>query len=319
MKGVLIAILVFITAGSTNAMEYGRLGGTFTMAGEIKEYDFSEFLLELASWEVPPAIFHITSKGGNLDEAMRIGEIIRESQIPVWSGDECFSACVFIFASGVEREARGQVGLHRPYFEKSYFADLTSMEAKQKYDDLKLISVSYLKGIEVSQSIIDRMFQTGSTEVDLLSAEEANDMFGLRSPFYEEWLTAKCGKYTEEQARVLGSWSNLIAARSTLQVARNDSFPKSDDFGSNFPELMRNAQLAIQLEAAGMLQPYIELSKVHNRCTERAVNRHVYSFHKSLKAEIEKMIEESINTLPPEYLYDFSDATNPFLEDSKQN
>lgn len=116
-----VLLLLFFTVFTSNVlgMDFDRLGGTFTMHGEIKKDDSLRFIAELVSWETPPTVFYIASKGGNLEEAMRIGKIIRESQIPVWSGEECYSACVFIYASGVEREAQGNIGLHRPYFDKA--------------------------------------------------------------------------------------------------------------------------------------------------------------------------------------------------------
>jgi len=283
MRKILKMLVPLIFASHVSAMDFGQLGGTFTMHGEIKKDDSVNFIISLASWDNPPTVFHITSTGGDLDEAMKIGEIIRSSQIPVWSGEECFSACVFIYASGVERDAQGKVGLHRPYFDKKYFANLSSLEAKEKYEELKQQSITYLKEIEVSQALIDRMFQTGSTEVDIIEAEEANRLFGAQSPFYEEWITAKCGKYTEEQSRVLTSWGSLQAARATLAMAKDESIPKSDNFGSNLQELVEGAQLALQMEKAGMLEPYIELSEIHQKCEEKAANAHVYSFHRSLQ------------------------------------
>ncbi len=292
MKTIYSVLLFMMLANNVNAMDFHQLGGTFTMQGEIEKDDWINFMISLASWDDPPTVFHISSKGGDLDEAMKIGRIIRNSEIPVWTGDECFSACVFIYASGVERYARGKIGLHRPYFDKEYFANLTSIEAKRKYDELKQESIAYLKELEVAQSLIDRMFQTGSTEVDILEADEANKLFGTRSPFYEEWLTAKCGKYTEEQLKVLSSWGSLQAARATLAIAKNESIPKADDFGSNIQELIRGAQLALQLEKAGTLEPYVELSEIHQKCEDEAVNTHVYEFHRSLQKKLLELSKE---------------------------
>jgi len=283
MKKIYAVFIISLFANYVSAMDYARLGGTFTMDGEIEKGDFVKFIISLASWNDPPTIFHINSIGGNLDEAMKIGEIVRASQIPVWSGEECYSACVFIYAAGVERDARGKIGLHRPYFDKAYFADLTSLEAKEKYENLKQKSVSYLNEMEVSRSLIDRIFKTGSTEVDIISRKDANRLFGNMLPFYEEWLTAKCGKYTEEQSRVLYSWANLKSARVTLYIAQDDRIPKSEDFGSNIRELTEGAQLALQMEAAGILEPYIKLSKAYQKCKKKAENSHVYAFHRSLK------------------------------------
>ncbi len=80
---LLIAIIGMVLSLNINAMEFLKVGGTFSMHGEIKHGDAINFLNEFASWEVPPTIFFISSNGGDLDEAIKIGEVIRKSQIPV--------------------------------------------------------------------------------------------------------------------------------------------------------------------------------------------------------------------------------------------
>ena len=67
-----VLLLLFFTVFTSNVlgMDFDRLGGTFTMHGEIKKDDSLRFIAELVSWETPPTVFYIASKGGNL--ALRI-------------------------------------------------------------------------------------------------------------------------------------------------------------------------------------------------------------------------------------------------------
>tara|TARA_R110001592_G_scaffold215036_1_gene468375 strand:+ start:867 stop:1694 length:828 start_codon:yes stop_codon:yes gene_type:complete len=264
-------------------MEFGRLGGTFTMHGEIEPGDSIAFVKDLISWDYPPTIFHIESPGGDLAEAMQIGRIIRDSHVPVWTGEECSSACVFIYVSGVERLARGRVGLHRPYFGPQYFSGLTSAQAKKKYADLRRAVEGFLKEMEVSNVIKQRIFETGSNEMDFISESESNRIFGEISPFYDEWLAAKCGRLSPHEQKVIDSWANLVAARSVLTIAADDTIPKSEAFGSNFSELMEASLLAFRMEQAGTLQPFKDTSKRHSECRESAAEKHIYSFHRALK------------------------------------
>ena len=104
------------------------------MYGDIIEGDFESFLRNFTKLEKPPTAFYIESQGGNLIEAMKIGSFIKGSQIEVRTGDYCYSACVFIFAAASKRLALGELGLHRPYFDKKYFAELNAIEAKKKYE-----------------------------------------------------------------------------------------------------------------------------------------------------------------------------------------
>lgn len=289
----IFAILCFaILANSSNAMDLGRVGGTFTMHGEIEKGDATEFLAFLVSWGVPPTVFYITSMGGDLNEAMAIGALIRESQIPVWTGDKCYSACVFIYVAGVKRDARGKIGLHWPCFDKNHFSGLNSIQAKEQYNELKKKSIQYLDEMGVSENIISRVFKTDSTHVDIISAKEANQLFGTVAPFYEEWLTAKCGKYTDRQLSVIKSWGYLKAARATIAAARDKTVPKSENFGSNLQELVKKAQLALQMERTGKLEPYIELSKKHNECEAKVEDSYAFGFKKALKKYVDDLIKK---------------------------
>ena len=284
MKAIILLSLLFLSPIS-NALYYSKLGGTFNMSGEIKKGDYHYFLKEFVSWDVAPTIFNISSNGGDLDEAMKIGQFISASNIPVWTSGECNSACVFIYASGVERRVNGKIGLHRPYFNKEYFSTLTSVEAEIKYKELKHKAVLFLKSAAVSQLIINRMFNTNSKNIDYLSGEDANKQFGFISPFYEEWLIAKCGELTSEEKKVIASIGSLDAARLNFISANNDT-RKSDEFKMSLNILIDKANLALTLEKNDMLQPYRDLSKKHNNCTETASNNHIVSFHLSAKKYI---------------------------------
>ncbi|WP_181902204.1 hypothetical protein [Thalassotalea euphylliae] len=47
--------------------------------------------------------------------------------------------------------------------------------------------------------------------------------------------------------------------------------------------MAQKAELALQLEQSGMLQPYIDLSNIRVKCEEKAANEHVLNFHYSFK------------------------------------
>lgn len=286
---VLLSLLVF--SPLSQALHYSQFGGTFDMSGKIEKGDFHSFMKEFASWDKAPTVFHITSGGGDLDEAMKIGNYIATSNIPVWVWDECNSACVFIYASAVERDVKGKIGLHRPYFNKEYFSSLTSLEAEKKYYELKSKAISFLKVAGVNQDIINRMFNTNSKSIDYLSGKDANKQFGTISDFYEEWLIAKCGELTSGEQKAITSMGFLDATRMTITAMEDPEFKKSDGFGSNLKELMDGAQLALSLDKNDMLQPYREIAKKHYSCTNKASNSHIASFHLSTKVHLDELLK----------------------------
>ncbi len=95
-KYILVLVILISITNSAFALEFLQLGGTFSMHGEIKQDDSIKLLLELATWENPPTVFVQTSAGGNIDEAMKIGDIVGESQIPAGQ-EKNVIARVFLF------------------------------------------------------------------------------------------------------------------------------------------------------------------------------------------------------------------------------
>jgi hypothetical protein len=290
MKKTIAALILLTFSSLSQALSYSQQGGTFNMSGEIKKGDFHSFVKAFASWDAAPRVFHITSGGGNLDEAMKIGDFIATSNIPVWVWNECNSACVFIYASGVKRDVRGKIGLHRPYFSGEYFSSLTSLEAEKKYNELKLRASFFLKKVGVSQDLITRMFSTSSKNIDYISAENANKQFGTTSDFYEEWLIAKCGEPTLSEQKIITSIGYLDAARMGILALDDPDIPKSNDFEDNLRDSMDKGRLALTLDRNDMLQPYRNLSERHYTCTSKASDSHINGFHLTIKNNLDKVL-----------------------------
>lgn len=286
-KGVTVLLVVLLSFAFNNsfALEFSRIGGTLAMSGKIEKNDWEKFLVEFTSWDVAPTIFHIDSPGGNITEAIKIGTLIRESYIPVWSGEKCLSACVFIFVAGVERRAEGAVGLHRPYYEKEYFKDLNVDEAKKKYEELKSHSISYLLKMGVPQQVINRIFQTSSSNIDYIAQSDVSSVLGYRLPFYDEWLTAKCGGYTSQESKVIGSYVLFSAMRDAAVLGIPiEGLPEN---------ALEEAKLAEEMEKSGTLKPYIEIKNKYEKCIDKSSNGYIISYHKA----VQKMVEERFGAL----------------------
>ncbi|MAD75400.1 MAG: hypothetical protein CML20_11520 [Rheinheimera sp.] len=296
MKQLILILFLFFFSPLSQALTFSKLGGTFLIRGEIEKGDFHAFLKKFAEWERAPTVFEIDSPGGALNEAIEIGSFIRKSQIPVWVWNECSSACVFIYASAVERYVKGKIGLHRPYFDSKYFSSLTSSEAESKYNELKLNASLYLKHAGVKQNIIHKMFSTSSKDIHYISGDDANKEFGVISDFYEEWIISKCGAYTTAEQKVITSIGDLNAARMTAVAMQDQNIDKADDFGSNLEELWNGAQLALELDRNGMLQPYAEKLEKRSRCIDKSTNAHILEWHLVLKENLVEVLEE-LNTL----------------------
>lgn len=137
----------------------------------------------------------ITSPGGDVDEAITIGQLIKKLNISVSAIDYCSSACFIIYSSAVARTKMGDAKflLHRPYFNKAYYSKLSLDQAQTKYNRLKEKYVNYLLSVNVPKSLVDEVMQYNSDSALEKSFDEIISTIGWYSPSTEEWLLAKCG------------------------------------------------------------------------------------------------------------------------------
>ena len=123
--------------------------------------------------KVIPPIIKLNSTGGNLDESIKIGEIIRKNEF--WTfvqlEHECLSSCVFILAAGTNRLVHGKVGIHRPYF-LSIDVNESIDSIKSNRNDVLTIAKRYLLKMDVNPSLVDLMISIPPNKIKILSSEE---------------------------------------------------------------------------------------------------------------------------------------------------
>ncbi|MBQ2262287.1 MAG: hypothetical protein II336_13060 [Loktanella sp.] len=108
--------------------DFGRI---LMMNGAIDQGDADRLATYLDTLDTIPATISVNSPGGNVDEALIIGRLIREKALNtlILPGMACLSACPYLLAGGIERQVSqtGAVGLHQHYYETpgympAYFA-----------------------------------------------------------------------------------------------------------------------------------------------------------------------------------------------------
>jgi ATP-dependent protease ClpP protease subunit len=168
---------------------------TFELNGEIKpgmETAFERFVEEDLSRESRSGLtMFVNSIGGDMEAAMKIGFILREQQarVVVREGASCASACVFVLAGGVDRDAQGVVIIHRPYRATSVV--LGWQEAQRQYEIRNATIRTYLQRMNVSPALLDAMNSIAPEDFRTLPAEDLK-LYGLagRDPVYQEELYA---------------------------------------------------------------------------------------------------------------------------------
>lgn len=164
--------------------------------GDLVAGDFTKVVQSILSTKQSNfpigSLYLAGSSGGDLMEAMKIGELVNELYMKAFIIDDCYSACAFIALSAQHRVFIGAIGLHRPYFAKEYYNGLSAQEAKHKYNELRILAENYLLKNYVSKSVVDKMFSVSSTDAWVLDGSEAKNMFGNFQPPVEEWIKTEC-------------------------------------------------------------------------------------------------------------------------------
>jgi hypothetical protein len=143
----------------------------------------------------------LNSNGGNVDEAIKISEILKETLATTmaFAPYKCQSACFYIFAGSAVRYATpNTIGVHRPYLPRNIMMDISPAAVErfttEKYNELG----KWLAKNSIPQDIVDKSFQRSSQEIYWLNNEDLIRV-GTRAPWYEEWLIARCPEYPKAE------------------------------------------------------------------------------------------------------------------------
>jgi hypothetical protein len=196
---------------------------TLKLHGQIEKGDFDKLFAVYK--QSHPFIKDITliSPGGNVREAIRIGEFLRKYLIsahpdtsmplsclldgncPLSEDKVCASACALIWIGAPERW--GAVGVHRPRIVDPEFKNLPFSEAQQVYSEALTLTTKYLERMEAPREFIELNTATSSTDIHWIGKEKTEAY--SRSPSFAEWIAASCGSILSayEKSKLDELWS----------------------------------------------------------------------------------------------------------------
>lgn len=150
----------------------GRIAGDFTTMVE-------RVASMAARMGIGTRILDIDSSGGQVEDAIRAGDVIAESgwKIVVRSDAVCHSACVLILAAGDDREIAGPVGIHRIIRIQSSATSRAelSRELREVHGQME----DYLQRNGAAVAVADLMMTVPNRSLRLLTGAEL-DRFGLQ-------------------------------------------------------------------------------------------------------------------------------------------
>lgn len=241
---------------------------TIRLVGKIEKGDaekFERLVEDLRQKKRTVNMLMLASIGGDADEAMRIGKIVRKSFIPTHApfalnssftcngyppglkddDCDCSSACFLIWVAGIYRMGN-VLGIHQPYFSEGYFEGISASEADKEYVLMYERVSSYLKNMDVPEHIIDIMFDTVSDEITYLDWDTAKSMESV--PSFDEWIGASCLRLTTEEEmdywRLLAKkWEEKNTLTKSEKLYFNFLKERKEKFNKCFREKLKESQL----------------------------------------------------------------------------
>lgn len=183
----------------------GELSGeVYAYKGEIKIGDAAKLAKFITANRYEINSINLDSPGGNVNEAILMGELIKAARLDTWvqPGSVCASACFFIWINGANRSAvigeevrniktgkyiSSKIGLHRPYMASMTNDDnsLSNQSQLVKHVDAYLVS----KG--VPRRLIDLMMSRPSNDIYWITEEDYYEI-GESPIELEELYISKC-------------------------------------------------------------------------------------------------------------------------------
>jgi ATP-dependent protease ClpP protease subunit len=193
-----VALLAFCAPARSMDISYTDTPApALLMRGEIVPGDYANLLKFAVEHHIDLAnrLFLLASPGGDVSEALRIGQLIKSlyatvAVLPRYG--PCASACFIIYVSAVRRmSADRMLGIHRPYMHPDRLRGLSPKAVEALQTRAWLDAETYLHALRVPPSIVEEMFDNASTDIHWLTGNEITQL-GLFAPWFEEFLIARC-------------------------------------------------------------------------------------------------------------------------------
>lgn len=170
-------VIIGLISGHVNAADISlRSPQGILISGKIEAGDYiklKNFLLEQKNLENFTALVELNSPGGNVDEAIKISNLLKMgfAKVAVLKGDVCFSSCFLIYAGGVQRILLGKLGVHR----LSLAEDDITVKNNEKLVGQKSKKVeSFLLSMGIPRKIIDKMNETSPADLFIIDQKYLN-------------------------------------------------------------------------------------------------------------------------------------------------
>jgi hypothetical protein len=196
-----------------------------SLSGTITQGDAKTFSATLDHGHDPvghkiwPLEVYLNSDGGDFDEAMAIGRIMRSHHQTAWvqQNARCLSSCILLLAGAETRNIFGVVGIHRPYLESAP----PNFDIAKYYKNTVISLHAYFAEMRIPETLADLMASTPPEEMKILSEAEIKLYFPETDPVAdEEFVASQADEYGITRGEV-----RRRNARAAVECARFGDIP----------------------------------------------------------------------------------------------
>lgn len=220
-------------------LEDGHERKRLILSGEIRQGDAKKLASVISNNSNWINTIELNSPGGNVMEAMIMGEVVRSARLEtiVQPGQTCASACFIIWINGSSRIAfpdeqfknsktgnysYSRIGLHRPYI-----TEINNNDKSLSFQARVMQSVDfYLASRRLPRRIIDQMMSRASNDIYWIKQDDLDEI-GFTPYDLEELYIAKCN----DNRKTLGKQISIAKANGNhnLESILTDNYLKIND------------------------------------------------------------------------------------------
>lgn len=194
----------------------GRFLSGILIEGAIEKGDFMKFAsLALTSSEIGRV--YLASPGGDLQESLKIGRLIRSLYLETWApltaessllklsektNNMCASSCFYIYAAGTRRFGR-VLGVHRPYLPPEEYRKMGLSNAESSHTVVRQLLEKYFKEMNIPNQYLDQIMAISSDRVEWIPEVQIRKELEGFTPAISEWMSANCKKLEPSDERRL--------------------------------------------------------------------------------------------------------------------
>ncbi|MDC1498343.1 hypothetical protein N8390_04245 [Amylibacter sp.] len=159
---------------------FDELDGVLFLDGNIKEGMYTNFRQAIAENKIHTIV--LNSMGGNVQEGLNIAGTVFDKGIKTYipSGNECYSACSFIFFAGSEKYALGKLGVHQAAYADEISKEKIAVGVIKTISQISTADILLRLGeFNTPRFVEQRMLRTAPEDMYIFNKKELNKLGNL--------------------------------------------------------------------------------------------------------------------------------------------